>query len=333
MQSPANGIGDEPPKRHFNMLYANEHLQRMRPKNISLRNFRTQQMPRMSAAENLQVLRDLKIWAAETKKTSRTATGKGIARLVEKIVADGRVSKEDESIILYTIEAQRGWWSSMIVMDTLILAIFAALLIYEQPAAKADPELFSAQTREILIFIYNTCIALTFYGALTQLFVILLLFALTSYTFEVKAVLFFFVNCHSLLVALNSYGMAFILPGMTISPVIGQILHVGFVYSIPSIILSIASMIMVSYIYLVYIEPVFTGLYNQEFEMTQRADSKSMHYENDDSDDYGIEEISHLRNNQGLGVPALGNLDPMLLNSFDTQSNGFKFSDQATLLV
>ena len=55
----------------------------------------------------------------------------------------------------------------MIVMDTLILAIFAALLIYEQPAAKPDPELFSAQTREILICIYNTCIAITFYVAVS----------------------------------------------------------------------------------------------------------------------------------------------------------------------
>lgn len=249
-------------------------------------------MPRMSAAENLQVLRELKVWATDTKEKSKTATGKGIARLVEKIVQDGRVSKEDENIILYTIEAQRGWWSSMIVMDTLILAIFAALLIYEQPAATPDSQLFSSETREILLYVYNTCIALTFYGALVQLFVVLLLFALTSYTFEVKAVLFFFVNCHSLLVALNSYGMAFILPGMTISPVIGQILHVGFWYSIPSIILAIAAIFLVIYIYYVFIEPVFTGLYNQEFEM--RTSSHHSIAQVDSDSDYDIEEsVSH----------------------------------------
>jgi len=244
-------------------MLANESLSKLQLG--SLRNFRRTQQLRTSAAENLQVLRDLKIWATETRRTSRTATGKGIARLVEKIASDGRVTKEDENIILYTIEAQWGWWSSMIVMDTLILAIFAALLIYEQPSTMPDPGLFSAQTREILLFIYNTCTALTFYGALVQLFVILLLFALTSYTFEVKAVLFFFVNYHSLLVRLNSYGMVFILPGMTISPVIGQILHVGFWYSTPSIILSITTIALVTYIYLSFIDPVFTGLYNQEF--------------------------------------------------------------------
>ena len=272
------------------MKYANDRLSKMR--HISLRNFRSQQMPRMSAAENLQVLRDLKIWAEETKKNSKTATGKGIARLVEKIAKDGRVSKEDENIVLYTIEAQRGWWSSMIVMDTLILAIFAALLIYEQPPAQ--PELFSSQTREILLFIYNTCIALTFYGALVQLFVVLLLFSLTSYTFEVKAVLFFFVNCHQLLVALNSYGMTFILPGMTISPVIGQILHVGWFHSIPSIILSITTIVLVMYIKAAYIEPVFTGLYNQEFEMASRQDSMNR-TGGDDFDEYDIEdESSHV---------------------------------------
>jgi hypothetical protein len=70
---------------------------------------------------------ELKIWATTTKENSKTATGKGIARLVEKIAEDGRVTKEDENIILHTIEGQRGWWSSLIVMDTLIFCYFFIL--------------------------------------------------------------------------------------------------------------------------------------------------------------------------------------------------------------
>lgn len=248
-------------------------------------------MPRRSAVESVKMLRELKIWATTTKQNSRTATGKGIARLVEKIAEDGRVTKEDENIILYTIEAQRGWWSSLIVMDTLILAIFAALMIYEQPPDSTEH--FSEETRTILLFAYNTCIAFTFFGALVQLFVILLLFALTSYTFEVKAIIFFFVQCHSLLVTLNSGGMLFILPGMTISPVLGQILNVGLLHAIPSIVMSAVAIILVVYVYVQHIEPVFMALYNQEYGVefsaqqlvhTEEYDAFDLPLEEDDSD-------------------------------------------------
>merc|ERR1711935_178820 len=109
-------------------------------------------------------------------------------------------------------------------MDTLVLAIFTPLLAYEQ------------QRRNIL-FAYRLVVALTYFSAFFQLFMTLLLYAMSSLLFEIKSVIFLFVHCHGILSGMNTFGMMCLVPGMCIAPMLSLVLTIGFDDALPTIII------------------------------------------------------------------------------------------------
>ena len=138
----------------------------------------------------------LKDWATLTKENSITASGAGLARLIEKITENGRITREDESLIREILNNQQGWWTLIILMDTLIMAVIMPLLIYE---THSDNGHFSDTTTKIIVSAYYFFLTSTFYMSLLQLFPTLLLWALSSFLFEVQSILFMLVRFHSLL--------------------------------------------------------------------------------------------------------------------------------------
>jgi len=226
----------------------------------------------LSTEEYTRILQGLKKWATRTKVNSKSATGMGIARLIEKIAEDGRITTEDESLILGVVAAQQGWWSILILMDTLVLAIFTPLLSYEQPE---DNGFFEGEQKRNLLFAYRLAVSLTYFSAFLQLFTTLLLFALSSLLFEIKSVIFLFVHCHSLLCGLNNFGMMALVPGMCIAPMLSQVLAIGFDDALPTVIIGSITFVAAIIMYAKVIKPVFVGLFNEEFQILEMETSQT----------------------------------------------------------
>lgn len=172
------------------------------------------------------------------------------------------MSIEDENLILETINVQRGWWLALIVMDTLVVALFTGMMVHEELPNNGH---WSETARNRLIFAYNTNLALSLYFCIYHLMVVLLLFALSSYMFKVKGIMFFFVECHSLLVTVNFGGMILLVPGVILSPLFGQLITQGLALATPSIIFTIFAFSFNAYVYLKVIKPVFKGLFNAQY--------------------------------------------------------------------
>ncbi|CAJ1961305.1 unnamed protein product [Cylindrotheca closterium] len=215
-------------------------------------------------ADNRKFILRLKTWATTTKQSSRTATGKGIARLVEKIAHDDRVSIEDENLILETISVQRGWWATLVVMDTLIVALSTAMLCFEDVT---DNGHWSEAAGERILFAYHALLALLLYITVCHLTMVLLVSGLSTYIFEVKGILTFFVRCHNLLVHVNFSGMIFIVPGFLFVPALAQVYSYGLWHAIPSIAMCLSTFVFIAWMYVRVIRPLFTGLYNEEYDI------------------------------------------------------------------
>mmetsp|Transcript_7557 Transcript_7557/g.18191 ORF Transcript_7557/g.18191 Transcript_7557/m.18191 type:complete len:285 (+) Transcript_7557:31-885(+) len=215
-------------------------------------------------ADNRKFILDLQSWATAKKEKSKTATGKGIARLVEKIAYDGRVSIEDENLILETIAVQRGWWATLVVMDTLIVALTTAMLCFEDVT---DNGHWSEAAGGRILFAYHTLLAFLLYFSICHLTMLLLISGLSTYLFEVKGIITFYVKCHSLLVHVNFSGMIFIVPGFLFVPALAQVYSYGLLHAIPSIVMSACTFALLAWLYARVIRPLFTGLYNEEYDI------------------------------------------------------------------
>lgn len=231
--------------------------------------------------ENKKFIHNLKTWATAKKANSYTVTGKGIARLVEKIAKDGRVSIEDEALILETISVQRGWWAILIVMDTLICALATAMLNYE---ALRDNGLWSQEDGGKILFAYHTIASFLLYFTNLHLMMLLLLSALTSYIFEMKGILTFFVQCHTMLVHVNFTGLLLQIPCFLLLPPLAQMYSYGFKHSLPSMILTGTSVVLMGLLY-THVRPLFVGLYNEEYDFGSKASIYVARTELDDESD------------------------------------------------
>eukprot|EP00592_Proboscia_alata_P005757 CAMPEP_0194371990 /NCGR_PEP_ID=MMETSP0174-20130528/20301_1 /TAXON_ID=216777 /ORGANISM="Proboscia alata, Strain PI-D3" /LENGTH=294 /DNA_ID=CAMNT_0039150245 /DNA_START=106 /DNA_END=990 /DNA_ORIENTATION=- len=207
-----------------------------------------------------KVIKALKDWATLTKENSITASGAGLARLIEKITENGRITREDESLIREILANQQGWWTLIILMDTLIMSVIMPLLIYEK---HSDNGHFSETTTEIIVWAYYFFLTFTFYMAILQLFLTMLLWALSSFLFEVQSILFMLVRFHSLLTYMNNGGLA-IVPGLIIAPLLGHVLMVGPYQSIPGICFGSFTLFGGFYLYLAVIKPIFMDLFKSQ---------------------------------------------------------------------
>lgn len=234
-------------------------------------------------AENRKFIRHLKSWATNTKEKSITATGKGIARLVEKIAQDGRVSVEDENLILETISVQRGWWATLVVMDTLIVALSTAMLCFED---LTDNGHWSEASGERILMAYHTLLTCLLYFTVVHLNMVLMISGLSTYIFEVKGVIIFFVRCHTMLVHVNFAGMIFIVPGFLLAPVLAQVYSYGVGHALPSILLSLFSFALMIFLYARLVKPLFIGLYNEDYDIASFS-----RYESEDTDLTGPKQV------------------------------------------
>lgn len=219
--------------------------------------------------ENKKFINSLETWGATTKAKSITGTGKGIARLVEKIAQDGRVTIDDESLILEAINAQRGWWSTLVLMDTLVILFGTTQLNFANPS---DNGHWSEEAGKRLLFAYHALLAGLLYFTVIHMMMLLLLSGLTSYIFEVKGILTFFVRCHTLLVHVNFSGFLFQLPGMCFVPVIAQTYSFGLLHALPALVFCCIATSGFFVIYGKVIKPLFIGLYNEEYNIGSYAD-------------------------------------------------------------
>jgi len=213
-------------------------------------------------SDNRKFILHLKNWGIAKKGESKTVTGKGIAHLVEKIAHGGRVSNEDENLILETIAAQRGWWSVLVVMDTLIVTLTTAMLCFEDLTNNGN---WSKASGERILFAYHTLLAFLLYFTICHMTILLLVSGLSTYIFEVKGILTFYVQCHSLLVHVNFSGIAFMCPCCLCVAVLAQVYSYGFWHAFPAIALCLCTFGLIAGFYGRVIRPLFTGLYNEEY--------------------------------------------------------------------
>ena len=204
--------------------------------------------------ENKKFINKLKRWASAKKKSSATATVKGIARLVEKIAHDGRVSVEDENLILETL----------VVMDTLIVALATAQLCFED---LPDNGHWSKRNAERILFAYHTVLATMLYFTVCHLVLVLVVSGLSTYIFEVKGIITFFVRCHTVLVHVNFSGLILTVPAFLVVPVLAQLYSYGWPHALPSVILCAGSFLVIGLSYSRVVKPVFIGLYVEEYDI------------------------------------------------------------------
>lgn len=220
-------------------------------------------------------------WASAKKKSSATATGKGIARLVEKIAHDGRFSVEDENLILETIAVQRGWWATLVVMDTLIVALATAQLCFED---LPDNGHWSRRKAERILFAYHTVLATMLYFTSCHLVLVLVVSGLSTYIFEVKGIITFFVRCHNVLVHVNFSGLILTAPAFLVVPVLAQLYSYGWPHALPSVILCARSFLVIGLAYSRVIKPVFIGLYIEEYDIGSEIDGDQTTTEESDKE-------------------------------------------------
>merc|ERR1712008_117345 len=102
----------------------------------------------------------------------------------------------------------------------------------------------------------------TYFSAFLQLFVTLLLYALSCFLFEIKSVIFLFVHCHGILSGLNTFGMFCLVPGMCISPMLSMVLAIGLDDALPTLIVGSITFVAALVMYSRIIKPTFIGLFN-----------------------------------------------------------------------
>ena len=131
------------------------------------------------SVDTQQLADEFEAWSLEKIRSAKTVTGVAVARLVYRCVARGIDKHGLEAEVKASMKAQMDVWSQSILMDSILLAVLAPLVIYEE--MEFSEGAFSEGVGEVLTWAYIICVSLAFFLTLLHGGMTTLLYTTTCY--------------------------------------------------------------------------------------------------------------------------------------------------------
>jgi hypothetical protein len=203
------------------------------------------------------MIKDLNEWVGVTKATSNSVTGVLLCSMIERVAKDGKFSDKEELSVMASLACQQSLFGYLIVMDCLFLSMFLPLLVEDTLIWKGggednnnvngngnsndDNDYFSSysdislSTFNVIKILYEINVSFVFFSCCVHVMVCGLFLGLSSYLMDARSVLWMLVHCHGNFIFIND-AMFPIFIGVIMTGMLGSVLRIGVVQSVPAII-------------------------------------------------------------------------------------------------
>jgi hypothetical protein len=200
------------------------------------------------------MIKDLNEWVGVTKATSNSVTGVLLCSMIERVAKDGKFSDKEELSVMASLACQQSLFGYLIVMDCLFLSMFLPLLVEDTLVWEGDNNGDGVQqhnddgvasdisnsdisllTWNIIKILYEINVSFVFFSCCVHVMVCGLFLGLSSYLMDARSVLWMLVHCHGNFIFIND-AMFPIFIGVIMTGMLGSVLRIGVVQSVPAII-------------------------------------------------------------------------------------------------